>query len=83
MTARFIGKRPVLEGANLATEELNQAMHFLTGNLLPFFRAAATMVRSARTDAAPAPADGPSTRIKLNKPALVIEPPPLEKRLPS
>lgn len=41
MTARFIGKRPVLEGANLATEELNQAMHYLTGNLGVYFRAAA------------------------------------------
>lgn len=41
MTARFVGKRPVLEGANLATEELNQAMHYLSGNLGVFVRAAA------------------------------------------
>lgn len=38
MTARFIGKRPVLEGANLATEELNQAMHYLSANLLPYIQ---------------------------------------------
>lgn len=83
MTARFIGKRPVLEGANLATEELNQAMHFLTGNLLPFFRAAASTVRHTRTDPAPAPADGPATRAKLDDVAAIIEPPHLERRLPS
>lgn len=41
MTARFIGKRPVLEGANLASEELNQAMHYLSGNLGVYFQAAA------------------------------------------
>ncbi|MFZ9889147.1 MAG: FAD-dependent oxidoreductase [Myxococcota bacterium] len=40
MSARFAGKRSVLEGANLATEELNQAMHYLTANLGVFFQAA-------------------------------------------
>lgn len=40
MTGRFLGKRPVLEGANLATEEMGQAMHFLTANLGPFLAAA-------------------------------------------
>lgn len=40
MTGRFIGKRPVLEGSNLATEELNQAIHFLTANLVPYLQGA-------------------------------------------
>ena len=40
MTGRFLGKRPVLQGANLATEEMGQAMHFLTANLGPFLAAA-------------------------------------------
>ena len=83
MTARFIGKRPVLEGANLATEELNQAMHFLSGNLLPFFCAASASVRHARSDPAPAPADGPATRKELTSAASIIEPPHLPHRLPS
>lgn len=77
MTGRFIGKRPVLEGANLATEELNQAIHFLTGNMLPFWKAAASMVRHTRTDPVPAPADGPPTRTKLKESAAVMHPPPI------
>jgi glycerol-3-phosphate dehydrogenase len=77
MTGRFIGKRPVLEGANLATEELNQAIHFLTGNMLPFWKAAAAVVRHTRTDPVPAPADGPPTRIKHKEAATVIHPPPI------
>jgi hypothetical protein len=65
MDARFIGKRPVLEGATLATEELNQSLHFLTGNLGPAFRAAA--LSNAETTAVVvadrgAPADAPATR---------------------
>ncbi len=60
MCARFVGKRPVLEGANLATEELNQAMHFLTGNLRGYFKAAELMsgryaLTSAKSPAADAP----------------------------
>ncbi len=74
MTGRFIGKRPVLEGANLATEELNQAMHFLTGNLAPFFAAAQAAVRPSRSNPSPAPADGPVTRKKLKQAALILVP---------
>lgn len=62
MDARFIGKRPVLEGANLATEELNQAMHFLVGNLAPLFRAAHVVVDATRDAVRSAPADAPATR---------------------
>jgi glycerol-3-phosphate dehydrogenase len=62
MTGRFVGKRPVMEGANLATEELNQQIHFLTGNLLPYLAAASTTVRTTRSEGTPAPADGPATR---------------------
>jgi glycerol-3-phosphate dehydrogenase len=75
MTARFIGKRPVLEGANLATEELNQAMHFLSGNLLPYFRAAEAQALIGRSDPSPAPADAPATRARLRAKPLVIIPP--------
>jgi glycerol-3-phosphate dehydrogenase len=78
MRARFIGKRPVLEGANLATEELNQAMHFLAGNLGPFFQAA----RVACDDVAhrrpeSAPADAPVTRVSASQAPGVIVPAPL------
>ena len=65
MDARFIGKRPVLEAANLATEELNQAMHFLTGNLGPLFRAARIMASDGGgrvADGVGNPADAPATR---------------------
>jgi glycerol-3-phosphate dehydrogenase len=62
MDARFIGKRPVLEGANLATEELNQAIHFLTGNLAPAFRAAAVARGPVVADRG-VPADAPATRV--------------------
>jgi hypothetical protein len=75
MTGRFIGKRPVLEGANLATEELNQAMHFLTGNLAPYFAAAQSQVRAARSEGLPATADAPITRKKVGPAALVVVPP--------
>jgi glycerol-3-phosphate dehydrogenase len=40
MTARFIGQRPVLDGANRKTFELSQAMHYLTANLAPLVAAA-------------------------------------------
>ncbi|MDP2344552.1 MAG: glycerol-3-phosphate dehydrogenase/oxidase [Deltaproteobacteria bacterium] len=78
MRARFVGKRPVLEGANLATEELNQAMHFLGANLLPAFQAA----RVACDDVAhrrmeSAPADAPITRLLASKAPGVIVPAPL------
>ncbi len=78
MTARFIGKRPVLEGANLATEELNQMIHFLGANLRPSFDAA----RVACDDEAgrlisPAPADAPLTRPTSLLQAAVIVPAPL------
>ena len=65
MDARFIGKRPVLEAANLATEELNQAMHFLTGNLGPLFRAARIMASDGGGRfpvGGGDPADAPATR---------------------
>jgi glycerol-3-phosphate dehydrogenase len=62
MDARFIGKRPVLEGATLATEELNQAIHFLAGNLAPTFRAAALAQGAVVVDRG-APADAPATRV--------------------
>lgn len=62
MDARFIGKRPVLEGATLATEELNQAIHFLAGNLGPAFRAAALAQGAIVADRG-APADAPATRV--------------------
>ena len=79
MTARFIGKRPVLEGANLATEELNQGMHFLAANLAPFFQAA----RVACDDVAhrrgeSSPADAPLTRLLATTTAAsIIVPAPL------
>ncbi len=83
MNARFIGKRPVLEGANLATEELNQAMHFLGANLLPLMRAArvAADAAGARAQTA-APADAPATRdlvriVQPGKKAAIIVPSPL------
>jgi glycerol-3-phosphate dehydrogenase len=75
MTARFIGKRPVLEGANLATEELNQAIHFLSGGLLPFVAAAHESVRTARSTPSAAPADGPAVRVQSREAASVVDPP--------
>jgi glycerol-3-phosphate dehydrogenase len=56
MTGRFIGKRPVLEGNNLATEEMNQAIHFLTGNVGPYLQAAehAQLWRPATVTRSPA-----------------------------
>jgi glycerol-3-phosphate dehydrogenase len=73
MTARFVGKRPVLEGANLATEELNQAIHFLTGNLLPYMKAAQAGARPGRADATPATADAPTTRRRLKaRPGVLV-----------
>jgi glycerol-3-phosphate dehydrogenase len=63
MTGRFLGKRPVLEGANLATEELNQAMHFLSGGLLPYFAAArAELGDDVGWDPTHAPAHAPLWR---------------------
>lgn len=83
MTARFVGKRPVLEGANLATEELNQATHFLTANLAPYFRAACVAVdEDGHGVVEPAPADAPVTRGEVGRAAAVIEPPPLPARAP-
>jgi len=83
MNARYIGKRPVLEGANLATEELNQALHFLGGSLLPIMRAAHVDADEAggRGQTA-APADAPATRdlvriVTPGKKPSVIVPPPL------
>lgn len=68
MTARFIGKRPVLEGANLATEELNQAMHYLTGNLGVYFQAAAVDERAqAAWQAGHANAHAPLFRPAANR----------------
>lgn len=82
MDARFIGKRPVLEGANLATEELNQAMHFLAGNLGPLFRAARLHDEAARHLERSAPADAPATRdaarlVAPGPPADVVAPAPI------
>jgi len=57
MTGRFIGKRPVLEGANLATEELSQAMHFLTGNLAPYLEAAQAELGKGTFTVTRSPAD--------------------------
>jgi glycerol-3-phosphate dehydrogenase len=83
MTARFVGKRPVLEGANLATEELNQAMHFLTANLAPFFRAARAAVDGhGHGVISSAAADAPVTRGDADRAASVIEPPALPARRP-
>jgi glycerol-3-phosphate dehydrogenase len=87
MNARFIGKRPVLEGANLATEELNQAMHFLGANLLPLMRAArvAADVDGGRAQSA-APADAPATRDLVRivspgkKPTVIVPAPMPENR---
>lgn len=58
MTGRFLGKRPVLEGANLATEEMGQGIHFLTANLAPFFAAARAEV-AGRAKVPHAPAHAP------------------------
>jgi glycerol-3-phosphate dehydrogenase len=58
-TGRFIGKRPVLEGANLATEEMSQAMHYLSGNLRPFLLAAQAGADEAAWHARHAPAHAP------------------------
>lgn len=81
MTARFVGKRPVLEGANLATEELNQAMHLLAANLGPFFRAArAAHHDDGRAVPSSATADAPATRVEPARPATVVTPPPLPAR---
>lgn len=78
MTARFIGKRPVLEGANLATEELNQAIHFLGGRLLPLFAAARVECDDqAARETLSAPADAPATRPVLSNKPSVIHPAPL------
>lgn len=83
MTARFIGKRPVLEGANLATEELNQAIHFLSGNLLPYLRAAQLQTRPSRSDPSPAPADAPVTRRRPRQKPLVLIPPSSPAKAPA
>jgi glycerol-3-phosphate dehydrogenase len=72
MTARFIGKRPVLEGANLATEELNQAMHFLAGNLAPYFAAARDDVGALAATPVHATADAPITRRVVDGTPIVI-----------
>jgi glycerol-3-phosphate dehydrogenase len=81
MTARFVGKRPVLEGSNLATEELNQAMHLLSANLGPFFRAARVAADAeGRGAALPAPADAPTTRISVGPAAATLTPPTLPDR---
>lgn len=85
MTARFIGKRPVLEGANLATEELNQMIHFLTGNLLPAFAAARVACDDdAARRVTVAPADAPATRdfhvVTHKKPAVIVPAPLPENR---
>lgn len=79
MTARFIGKRPVLEGANLATEELNQAIHFLGARLLPLFTAARVECDDqAQRRQTAAPADAPATRPTLSTTApAVITPAPM------
>jgi len=42
MDATFRARRNVLEGANLASEELNQMTHFLTGNVGPLMKWVAT-----------------------------------------
>jgi glycerol-3-phosphate dehydrogenase len=77
MTARYIGKRPVLEGANLATEEVNQWAHFLTANLRPLFVAA--QQHHARK-ASSAPADTPITRPQLAIAPTVVVAPPVPQR---
>lgn len=78
MTARYIGKRPVLEGSNLATEEMNQAIHFLAGNLAPLFVAARVACDDDATRVtAIAPADAPATRSHAERSAAVIVPAPL------
>ena len=75
MTARFIGKRPVLEGANLATEELNQGIHFLTAHLGPALRAAREEVGVGRSVPLSAPADAPLVRSQSATKADVLTPP--------
>lgn len=80
MTARFIGRRPVLEGANLATEELNQATHFLAANLGPFLRAARSQVPWSSSVPAPIAADSPTARGRAQKRADVVIPPPVPDR---
>lgn len=80
MTARFVGRRPVLEGANLATEELNQAIHFLAGNLAPFLRAAREQVPWAHGIPEPVTADAPAARGKAQRRADVVIPPPVPDR---
>ncbi|MDA0712591.1 MAG: glycerol-3-phosphate dehydrogenase/oxidase [bacterium] len=40
MNETFIEKRKVLNGANLASQEMNQYSYFLTANMKPFIRAA-------------------------------------------
>jgi glycerol-3-phosphate dehydrogenase len=83
MTARFVGKAPVLEGANLATEELNQALHFLAGNLAPYFRAARAVAEGEpRSLPAHAPADAPATRTAPSTAPTTITPPPLPEDRP-
>ena len=80
MTARFIGRRPVLEGANLATEELNQAIHFLAGNLAPFLRAAREQLPWTHAVPGSVAADAPATRRGASKPAELVMPPPVPDR---
>jgi glycerol-3-phosphate dehydrogenase len=81
MQARFVGKRPVLEGATLATEELNQAMHFLTANLLPFWQAAQVAEESeGRTRDTGVPADAPATRQDHATSVTLVVPSPSPKR---
>lgn len=80
MTARFVGRRPVLEGANLATEELNQAIHFLAGNLAPFLRAARAQVPWSDAVPCSVPADAPATRGRASVRADVVIPPPVPDR---
>jgi glycerol-3-phosphate dehydrogenase len=77
MTARYIGKRPVLEGANLATEEVNPLSHFLTANLRPLFIAAQ---QHALGRHAVAPADAPLTRQASTREAEVLTAPPVPVR---
>lgn len=79
MTARYIGKRPVLEGANLAVEELNQAMHFLAAGLLPMMRAAREAVSTRAVTVAPA--DSPQTRGQSDVRAGVVDAPPIPDRV--
>jgi len=66
MTARFVGQRPVLDGASRKTFELSQAMHYLSANLGP-------IVSAAKEDVARAGVARPVDAAHASAPAAALD----------